>query len=77
MQEKLLMQICHQIEEISTMVVKRQKQQKSTGKKGRPSKEHIVKQYRKKYPKGRKMECAKKTGLSIKTVSKYWELYEM
>ena len=51
-------------------------QSESQGQMGRPSKEHIVKRYRKAYPQGKKMECARVMGINIKTVSKYWDLYE-
>jgi len=43
-----------------------------TRKMGRPTKQHLVRIYRSRYPLNRKMQCARETGLSIKTVSKYW-----
>lgn len=74
MNEQLLMLISKQLEEISAMLIK---QQVKGGKMGRPSKEHIVVRYRKNYPEGRKTDCARITGISIKTVSKYWDLHSV
>ena len=73
MNEQLLMLISKQLEEISIMLVKQQQNGESRGKTGRPSKKHIVMRYRKAHPVGKKMECARLMGISIKTVSKYWE----
>jgi len=76
MNEQLLVLISKQLEEINAMLTKQeQRQGQSQGKMGRPSKEHIVVRYRKSHPNGKKMECAKLTGISIKTVSKYWDVY--
>lgn len=72
MEEKMLMLISKQLERITAMIEKRQGNY--GGKMGRPTKEHIVIQYRISYPEARKMQCARATGLSIKTVSKYWDL---
>jgi hypothetical protein len=72
MSEQMLMLISKQLEEISALL---NKQQLKTGKIGRPSKKHIVMRYRENYPTGRKMECAKMLGISIKTVSKYWDVH--
>jgi hypothetical protein len=52
------------------------KNRSPAGKTGRPTKGHIVRIYRMKYPKGLKMQCVRETGLSIKTVSKYWHEQE-
>ena len=41
--------------------------------KGSGTKEHIIKEWRAKNPKGTKAQCIKKTGLSKPTVYKYWE----
>lgn len=47
---------------------------------GRPigsgTKEHIIKEWRAKNPKGTKAQCIKKTGLSKPTVYKYWKMAE-
>lgn len=40
---------------------------------GRPSVEHIVKEWRKSNPNGRKADCIKETGLSKPTVYKWWD----
>jgi len=39
---------------------------------GRPSKEQIVKEYRKSNPNARKCDCIRETGLDKKTVYKWW-----
>ena len=41
-------------------------------KEGRPSKEQIVKEYRKNNPNGKKSDCIRATGLDKKTVYKWW-----
>lgn len=41
-------------------------------KEGRPSKEYIVKEYRKNNPNAKKSQCIKETGLDKKTVYKWW-----
>ena len=74
MQEQMLMLISKQLEEITRMLEKQY--QGSWGQIGRPTKEHDVLRYRENYPTAGKMECVRATGLSIKTVSKYWGLYE-
>lgn len=73
MQEQMLTLISKQLEEITRMLAKQREE--PWGQMGRPTKEHIVLRYRENYPTARKMECVRATGLSIKTVSKYWELY--
>ncbi|WP_338631962.1 hypothetical protein [Clostridium baratii] len=40
---------------------------------GRPSKEQIVKEYRKSNPNARKCDCIRETGLDKKTVYKWWD----
>lgn len=40
---------------------------------GRPSKEQIVQEWQELYPKGKKSECIKDTGLSKPTVYKWWQ----
>jgi hypothetical protein len=73
-QEEILQRISKQLEEIIHLL-KVQKQEKTAwGKMGRPTKEHIVRNYRKKKPQKRKMQCVRDTGVSIKTVSKYWDM---
>ena len=42
-------------------------------KEGRPSKEQIVKEYRKNNPNAKKSQCIKDTGLSKMTVYKWWD----
>ena len=42
-------------------------------KEGRPSKEQIVKEYRKSNPNARKSQCIRDTGLDKKTVYKWWD----
>jgi len=74
MQEQMLLLIAKQLEEIMKILGK-QKNKESVGKMGRPTKEHVVLRYRANYPVSKKMECKRATGLSIKTVSKYWDLY--
>jgi len=72
MEEQMLIMISKQLEELTTLLGKQKKS--SQGKLGRPTKEHIVIRYRENYPKAKKMACARATGLSIKTVSKYWDM---
>jgi len=74
MQEELLMLISKQLEEVIGMIGNQRKER--WGKVGRPTKEHIVKKYRKTHPNSWKMQCVRATGLSIKTVSKYWDALE-
>ena len=74
MQEELLMLISKQLEEIIGVIGTQRKER--WGKVGRPTKEHIVKKYRKAHPDSWKMQCVRTTGLSIKTVSKYWDAVE-
>ena len=73
MNEQLLILISRQLDELTEMLVKQQKVPQ--GKMGRPTKEHIVIRYRECYPEVGKRRCSRDTGLSIKTVSKYWDLY--
>ena len=75
MQEQMLLFITKQLEEIVRLLEK-QENKGTAGKIGRPTKEHVVLRYRENYPVARKTECTKATGLSIKTVSKYWDLYK-
>ena len=75
MDEQILIWISKQLEEIHTMLVRQQQGEETGGKMGRPNKRHLVMQYRRCYPKGKKMECVKLMGISIKTVSKYWDSY--
>ena len=72
MDEKLLRLISKQLEEVTRMLAKHEKE--PWGKIGRPTKEHIVRQYRQNYPDAKKMQCVREAGLSIKTVSKYWDV---
>ena len=74
MDEQVLLQILKQLEEITVLLTKQEKQ--PWGKPGRPTKEQDVFRYRDKFVDGRKMQCVRATGMSIKTVSKYWDLYE-
>ena len=43
---------------------------------GRPTKSHLVVEYRKNNPLGTKSECVTQTGLSRSTVYKYWDKYK-
>ena len=72
MEEQILMRISQQLEALTMLLEAGEK--KPWGKMGRPTKEHIVIRYRMGYPQGKKMECVRATGLSIKTVSKYWNM---
>lgn len=72
MEEQMLVMISKQLEELTTLIKQRESRPRS--KTGRPTKEHVVIRYRESYPRAKKMECVRATGLSIKTVSKYWEL---
>ena len=45
-------------------------------KEGAPTKEEIVRQWRKEHPTGKKIECERDTGLSRHTVLKYWNSKE-
>ena len=69
--EELLLLISKQLNIVIGMLL--DKKENAPRKKGRPTKENIVIKYRNSYPNARKMQCARATGLSIKTVSKYWE----
>ena len=40
---------------------------------GRPSMEHVVKEWRRNHPNGRKIDCIRETGLSKPTVYRWWE----
>jgi len=71
MQEQILRLISKQLEEVISLIGTHKKEH--WGKVGRPTKEHIVRKYRQKYPDSWKMQCVRTTGLSIKTVSKYWD----
>ena len=75
MEEKLLQKLSDQLDLIMEMLERNQPKKKRirTGKMGRPTKKHIVVRFRKNHPDEGKMECIKRTGLAIKTVSKYWE----
>ena len=71
MQEKMFTKILQQLDEIKGML------NGKPGKRdriGRPTKKHIVVKFREDYPDSKKIQCVRKTGLSIKTVSKYWDL---
>lgn len=71
MEEQMLRMISKQLEELTTLLGKQEKQRTKII--GRPTKEHVVARYRENYPEGKKSECVRATGMSIKTVSKYWE----
>jgi hypothetical protein len=45
----------------------------SENKGGRKPKGDIVKEWKRKNPNGKKVDCMRDTGLSDKTVYKYWE----
>ena len=70
-QEEILRDISKQLDEVMNMLAKQEPQ--ASHKIGRPTKEDIVMRYRRKYPDDSKTSCVRATGLSIKTVSKYWE----
>ena len=74
MDEQLLLQISKQLEELTVLLAKQQK--RPWGKPGRPTKEQEVLRYRENFSESGKMQCVRVTGMSIKTVSKYWDLYE-
>lgn len=74
MQEQILKLISKQLDEVISMLSSHKKE--NWGKVGRPTKEHIVRKYRQKHPDSWKMQCVRITGLSIKTVSKYWDKVE-
>ena len=73
MQEQMLLFIAKQLEEIMK-ILEKQENKASVGKVGRPTKEHVVLRYRENSPTGTRTDCTRATGLSIKTVSKYWNL---
>jgi len=76
-QEQALLLIAKQLEEIIAILEKQESAKtESVGKIGRPSKERIVFRYRDNYPSARKSDCVRATGLSIKTVSKYWASWD-
>ena len=72
MEEKMLVMISKQLSELIALIKKQTKQQGQ--KVGRPTKEHVVAQYRANYPDKRKVDCVQETGLSFKTVNKYWKM---
>jgi hypothetical protein len=77
MDEQILLQILKQLEEITILITKQERQEKQPwGKPGRPTKEREVFRYRDTFAHGTKMQCVRATDMSIKTVSKYWDLYE-
>jgi hypothetical protein len=71
MQEEVLMNISKQLETLIDMLSK--EAGRGTVKVGRPSKKHIVVKFRNTYPTYTKSRCIQITGLSSKTVSKYWD----
>ena len=73
MKDEMLQYISRQLTVAISMLEKQQRE--PTNKIGRPTKEHIVIGYRESYPEASRRGCARATGLSIKTVSKYWNLY--
>ena len=74
MEEKMLLKLSEQLDAIMAMLEKEypRSKKKTKGKMGRPTKGHIVLRFRKHSPEDSKLECVRQTGLSIKTVSKYW-----
>ena len=74
MDEKMLQKLSEQLDMIMEMLERTQprKERKRPVKMGRPSKKYIVVRFRKQYPDDAKMDCVRETGVSIKTVSKYW-----
>jgi hypothetical protein len=72
--EELLRYIAYQLEELNRNLGIQNNKKTKRDKQGRPTKEHIVRRYRMSNPEGKKMQCARVTGLSIKTVSKYWDI---
>ena len=40
---------------------------------GRPDKKEIIKKWREKNPKGKKIDCIRETGISKPTVLKWWK----
>lgn len=43
---------------------------------GRPTKEHIIKEWQQNHPEGTKAQCIKDTNISKKTVYKYWNIQD-
>lgn len=72
MDRELLMYISRQLDAVISILGKRQR--KPTRRKGRPTKEHVVMGYRRHHPEASKKSCARVTGLSFKTISKYWDV---
>jgi hypothetical protein len=75
MDEQIWMDISRQLDTLINMLTE-EKRSKKKMKTGRPSKEHIVVRFRNRYPDVTKTQCVRMTGLSIKTVSKYWNVGE-
>ena len=74
MKDEMLHYISKQLAVAISMLEKQQRE--PTNKIGRPTKGHIVLGYRESYPESSRRGCARATGLSIKTVSKYWNQYD-
>ena len=71
MQEDLLVNISKQLETVIDMLTEKVNEPHRTC--GRPNKRHIIRRFRKKHPTYSKTQCVQMTGVSIKTVSKYWD----
>jgi len=72
MDDDMLALILQQLDNLTNLLLQG-KNTNASGKIGRPTKGHIVLAYRQNHPHARKSQCCRETGLSIKTVSKYWE----
>jgi len=76
MDDDMLALILQQLDNLTNLLLQGKNTNTSgnaSGKIGRPTKGHIVLAYRQNHPHARKSQCCRETGLSIKTVSKYWE----
>jgi hypothetical protein len=71
MQEEMLINISKQLETLIEILSK--ERGRGSAKVGRPSKKHVVVNFRKAYPNLSKTRCMRMTGLNSKTVSKYWD----
>ena len=71
--ERLKQSVHLELARASRDIRQKAKGTKWTDNNGRPDKEQIVLDWRKTHPDGRKAECIRDTGLSKKTVYKWWE----
>ena len=76
MDDDMLVLILKKLDYLMTMLAD-EKNRKGPKKMGRPTKGHIVREYRKFCPNATKTQCVRATGVTIKTVSKYWQQEEV